>query len=257
MDITVGPDQALWFSEFSAQQLGRISTIGNVFEVTTNPPTNSGPVGVAGGSDGNLWYTDYAAGRVGRLGLGAASGSIPWHPSYTVHPVAGLSVNVDLFDGHAQVRAAGMAVPGRGIAAALGRTWDSTLEQQGVVTPAGEGWVADTLVGMSTPGSLTGAVFYGDAGGAIWELTTWAPARRYRPDLHHLQHAAGAAVAADHQQRLDRRALHPDQHPERGHANLQCRRGAGRPGGQLRAGQQPGLRGRPGDEHRQRERAGP
>ena len=170
VDITVGPDQALWFSEFSAQQLGRISTIGNVFEVTTNPPTNSGPVGVAGGSDGNLWYTDYAAGRVGRLGLGAASGSIPWHPSYTVHPAAGLSVSVDLFDGHAQVRAAGMGVPGRGIVAALGRTWDSTLEQQGVVTPAGEGWVADTLVGMSTPGTLTGAVFYGDAGGASWEF---------------------------------------------------------------------------------------
>jgi virginiamycin B lyase len=49
--ITTGPDGALWFTEYRAHRVGRVSTGG---EVTESPLRECGPFGIAAGPDGAL-----------------------------------------------------------------------------------------------------------------------------------------------------------------------------------------------------------
>ena len=60
--ITTGPDGALWFSEASADKIGRMATDGSVTEY----PLHGGayPNGITTGPDGNLWFTESTAGRI-------------------------------------------------------------------------------------------------------------------------------------------------------------------------------------------------
>ena len=65
-DITSGPDGNLWFTEFVANKIGRITPDGTITEFT--PPTsNSKPVGIVLGPDGNLWFTEYGVNKIGRI----------------------------------------------------------------------------------------------------------------------------------------------------------------------------------------------
>ncbi len=95
-----------------------------------------------------------------------ASGTIPWHPHQSVRFAAGLGASVDLADGHVDVGAADMSIPGRGPQLALNRTWDSLLAQRGVTTTAGEDWQSSLTPSMG--GVLTGTVVFTDATGAVW-----------------------------------------------------------------------------------------
>jgi hypothetical protein len=48
--------------------IGRITTSGEITELTTGLSPNSGPLGIAAGCDGNLWFTESAdPGRIGRI----------------------------------------------------------------------------------------------------------------------------------------------------------------------------------------------
>jgi virginiamycin B lyase len=69
-DITVGPDGALWFTEFVGK-IGRITTGGSITEYPI-PSGVSTPLGIATGPDGALWFADLA-GKIGRI---TTSGSI-------------------------------------------------------------------------------------------------------------------------------------------------------------------------------------
>ena len=64
--ITAGPDGNLWFTEFSANKVGRITTAG-VFTEFPLPVTPSAPVDVVAGPDGNLWFLENMGNRVGRI----------------------------------------------------------------------------------------------------------------------------------------------------------------------------------------------
>jgi hypothetical protein len=64
--LTAGPDGNLWFLEFSANQIGKISTDGAVTEYAI-PTPNSEPVGLAAGPDGNLWFAEFNGNKVGRI----------------------------------------------------------------------------------------------------------------------------------------------------------------------------------------------
>jgi hypothetical protein len=64
--ITSGPDGALWFTEFSASQIGRITTAGAVTEISSGITPGSEPAGIVTGSDGNVWFTEEAD-RIGRV----------------------------------------------------------------------------------------------------------------------------------------------------------------------------------------------
>jgi len=98
------------------------------------------------------------------------SGSIPWHSHHMVRMGEGLSASVDLVDGHIDVTAADMHIPGRGPDLTVRHTWDSALAASGATTPAGQGWVSSLTPSMG--GTLTGVVIYTDTTtGATWPFT--------------------------------------------------------------------------------------
>jgi len=100
---------------------------------------------------------------------GAASGSAPWHPHRGVRMSDGLGASVDLADGHIDVNASDLSIPGRGPSLALNHTWDSTLAQGYITTTAGQGW--STNLTRSMGGLLTATVTYTDQTGMTWPFT--------------------------------------------------------------------------------------
>ena len=54
--ITAGPDGNLWFTEYGAGKIGRITLSGVITEF--NAPSGAGPTTIAAGPDGNVWYLD-------------------------------------------------------------------------------------------------------------------------------------------------------------------------------------------------------
>jgi streptogramin lyase len=77
VSIAAGPDGNLWFTEFAARQIGRITTAGVITEFSINGPgcydignsgaCNSQPYRIAAAPDGNLWFTFSDTNRIGRI----------------------------------------------------------------------------------------------------------------------------------------------------------------------------------------------
>jgi streptogramin lyase len=55
LGIAAGPDGSLWFTEWSANKIGRITTDGVITEFKL--PGLTSPGDIASGSDGSLWFT--------------------------------------------------------------------------------------------------------------------------------------------------------------------------------------------------------
>jgi streptogramin lyase len=55
--ITAGPDGNLWFTEFWANRVGRLTPSGSLTEFTI-PTAESSPRGIVTGPDGNLWFVE-------------------------------------------------------------------------------------------------------------------------------------------------------------------------------------------------------
>jgi streptogramin lyase len=64
--ITAGPDGNLWFTEYSGNKIGKITTAGVVSEFAL-PTVNSRPYFITAGPDGNLWFTEAGSPKVGRI----------------------------------------------------------------------------------------------------------------------------------------------------------------------------------------------
>ena len=64
--ITVGPDGNLWFAQFNASRIGRITPEGMITEFPLPAPM-SRPVGIALGLDGALWFAEYIGNKIGRI----------------------------------------------------------------------------------------------------------------------------------------------------------------------------------------------
>jgi virginiamycin B lyase len=65
--ITAGPDGALWFTEYTAGNIGRITTAGAVTTYPV-PTTSSAPSGITVGPDNALWFTEGdPANKIGRI----------------------------------------------------------------------------------------------------------------------------------------------------------------------------------------------
>lgn len=64
MDITAGPDGALWFTECGTSQLARITTTGAITEI---PLVNVLPRDLTVGSDGAIWFTEGGHLAIGRM----------------------------------------------------------------------------------------------------------------------------------------------------------------------------------------------
>ena len=65
LTIVSGPDNALWFTEFNANKIGRITTAGAITEFTL--PAAGNPVGMTSGPDGNLWFAEAGGNKIGRI----------------------------------------------------------------------------------------------------------------------------------------------------------------------------------------------
>lgn len=65
--ITAGPDKAMWFTEWSASKIGRISRDGTIIEYAL--PARSFPTGITLGPDNALWFlTRSQVGRITKAG---------------------------------------------------------------------------------------------------------------------------------------------------------------------------------------------
>jgi virginiamycin B lyase len=70
--ITLGPDGAMWFTEFHNAKIGRIASDGTI---TEDPPSTStqltagaDPAGIVTGSDGNIYFSEFESGGNGAIG---------------------------------------------------------------------------------------------------------------------------------------------------------------------------------------------
>ena len=64
--MTAGPDGALWFTESTTNQIGRITTGGAIAEYPL-PTGGAAPGNIVAGPDGALWFTEPGLQRIGRL----------------------------------------------------------------------------------------------------------------------------------------------------------------------------------------------
>jgi virginiamycin B lyase len=87
--ITQGPDGALWFTDWTNNQVGRITTDG----VTTNTFRAHSPASITTGTDGALWFVEangdsgfYAIGRMTTTGTLKEFPAPPLYGSITVGP---------------------------------------------------------------------------------------------------------------------------------------------------------------------------
>jgi streptogramin lyase/subtilisin-like proprotein convertase family protein len=70
--ITTGPDGNLWFTEYAANKIGRITRTGAIgtSDEFTIPTTSSGPVDITHGpmaNDFRLWFTESNSDKIGRI----------------------------------------------------------------------------------------------------------------------------------------------------------------------------------------------
>jgi virginiamycin B lyase len=88
IEITVGPDGAMWFAEAGGGKIGRIGIAGGASQVSEFPlPPITGsspaPAGLTTGPDGNLWWSDctYATANVGKMTTAGVATRYPITPA--------------------------------------------------------------------------------------------------------------------------------------------------------------------------------
>jgi virginiamycin B lyase len=148
--ITVGPDGNLWFTEVTANKIGRITPAGVITEFAV-PTANAAPNAITAGPDGQLWFTEHGTNDVASISTNGAFGG-----PYSLSPGSGpagiasqggdLWVTEDRTDQIAKVTTAGVVSQNNilqepeGIAAGSdGRLWftEPGVNQIGDMTTAG------------------------------------------------------------------------------------------------------------------------
>jgi streptogramin lyase len=84
VDIALGPDSEMWFTDACASSIGRVTTQGVFTQFVV--PNGGFPRGIINGPDNALYFTDSGNNAVGRLGAGGVfsfypaitPGSTPW-----------------------------------------------------------------------------------------------------------------------------------------------------------------------------------
>ena len=65
-DIAAAPDGAMWFTEFHAGRIGRITPAGKITEYQV-PTPGAEPYQIAVGPDGTAWFTEYNTTKIGSV----------------------------------------------------------------------------------------------------------------------------------------------------------------------------------------------
>jgi streptogramin lyase len=78
INLTLGPDGNIWFTENSVAKIGKITTSGTVTEYSLNA-SRAKPYDITAGPDGNLWFTENSTGGLSQtlyVGKSTTGGSI-------------------------------------------------------------------------------------------------------------------------------------------------------------------------------------
>src|SRR4051794_9579829 len=67
LDAATGPDGNVWFAEYSANRIARVSPSGTIVEFSAGLASNAGVSGITAGPDGNVWFTETLANKIGRI----------------------------------------------------------------------------------------------------------------------------------------------------------------------------------------------
>jgi virginiamycin B lyase len=174
--ITNGPDGAMWFTEFAAEKIGRITTSGAI--TTFDVASNSQLPRIVTGNDGNLWFTvDSPADKVGRI---TPTGTVTLFnvPGVNSRPF-GIALGADgkLWIGEQGIDEVGRIDPLAADPAASLIGFPSPVGSQPsnlTTGPDGAVWfVADTKVDrMTTAGVVTDQFDVTDAGAVVELITT-------------------------------------------------------------------------------------
>jgi len=79
VSVVTGPDGALWFTELTGNNIGRLTTDGSFSEYPI-PTAGAQPDDIAVGPDGNLWFAETTGNKIGRItpsGAIAEFGGLP------------------------------------------------------------------------------------------------------------------------------------------------------------------------------------
>src|SRR5207253_1264835 len=74
--IVADPAGNVWFTELSANKIGRITPSGAISEFPL-PTTEAGPYAMTAGSRGTLWFTELSANKIGRITPSGAISELP------------------------------------------------------------------------------------------------------------------------------------------------------------------------------------
>ncbi|MHB8896265.1 MAG: Vgb family protein [Candidatus Geothermincolia bacterium] len=66
-DIALGPDGALWFTEYGGNKIGRCTLAGTITNEYVVPTAASQPSYIVAGPDGNLWFTEFSGNKIGSI----------------------------------------------------------------------------------------------------------------------------------------------------------------------------------------------
>jgi virginiamycin B lyase len=152
--ITVGPDRALWFTELSANKIGRLTTSGAFTEYSV-PTPDSTPVRIVAGPDEALWFTEERGHRIGRVTTSGAFKEypLPSKDGMTFALVVGPDKAIWFTDGRSigRVTMSGAiteyAIPGDNFGASA-----LAVGPDGAMWSVVEGHGADRLVRVTTAG---------------------------------------------------------------------------------------------------------
>jgi virginiamycin B lyase len=89
--IALGSDGNLWFTEFSADKIGRITPTGTVTEFAL--PAGSNPLGITSMTAGRLFFTENGTGKIGSIDPSNANPGTTIMESQVVPSGAGAGVN--------------------------------------------------------------------------------------------------------------------------------------------------------------------
>jgi streptogramin lyase len=65
VEITAGPDNHLWFTNWYSNKIGKITTSGTITEYSL--PSGGRPIGITAGPDNNLWFTTETTSKIGKI----------------------------------------------------------------------------------------------------------------------------------------------------------------------------------------------
>ncbi|HEY3130238.1 MAG TPA: CHRD domain-containing protein [Acidobacteriota bacterium] len=165
-NITAGPDGNLWFAEFKANKIAKMTLAGSFTEYPV-PTANSSPFAITAGPDGNLWFTEVTGNKIGRI---TTSGVITEFPLPTAQAnLVGIAAGADgnLWFAEAAANKIGRITPA-GIISEFALPTANSIPVNVTAGPDGNIWFISgffSRIGKVTPsGAITEFSFTGAGG---------------------------------------------------------------------------------------------